>query len=78
LDGRLQSVAYARDPIFGFDVPQSCDGVPPEILNPAGTWSSPAGYMDKYRQLAARFIENFKKFEDACPPEVIAAGPRLS
>ena len=78
LEGTLHSVSYARDPIFGFDVPQSCDGVPPEILNPAGTWPSPAGYMDKYRQLAARFIENFAKFEDACPPEVIAAGPRLS
>ncbi len=78
LDGSLQGVAYRRDPVFGFDVPQSCDGVPPEILDPAGTWSSPAGYMDKYRQLAARFIENFKKFEDDTPPEVIAAGPRVS
>ncbi|HSR47432.1 MAG TPA: phosphoenolpyruvate carboxykinase (ATP) [Anaerolineales bacterium] len=76
LEGRLQSVEHARDPVFGFDVPQSCDGVPPEILNPAGTWSSQSGYMEKYRQLAARFIENFKKFEDSCPPEVVAAGPR--
>jgi phosphoenolpyruvate carboxykinase (ATP) len=78
LDGRLQGVDYRRDPIFGFDVPRSCDGVPSEILDPAGTWSSPSGYMEKYRQLAARYIENFKKFEDATPAEVIAAGPRLA
>jgi phosphoenolpyruvate carboxykinase (ATP) len=77
LDGTLQSVSFQRDPIFGFEVPQSCDGVPPEILNPSSTWSSPSGYMDRYRQLAARFIENFKKFEEGCPPEVVAAGPRL-
>jgi hypothetical protein len=32
--------------------------------------------MRRYKDLAARFVENFKKFEEACPPEVIAAGPR--
>jgi ATP-dependent phosphoenolpyruvate carboxykinase len=31
--------------------------------------------MKHYKQLASRFIENFKKFEDGCPPEVIKAGP---
>jgi phosphoenolpyruvate carboxykinase (ATP) len=77
LDGSLLGVSYRRDPVFGFEVPQSCDGVPSEILDPAGTWSSPTGYTEKYRQLAARFIENFKKFEDATPAEVTAAGPRL-
>jgi phosphoenolpyruvate carboxykinase (ATP) len=78
LDGSLQDVAFRRDPVFGFQVPQSCDGVPAEILDPAGTWASQDGYREKYRQLAARFIENFKKFEDATPPDVIAAGPRLA
>jgi ATP-dependent phosphoenolpyruvate carboxykinase len=33
--------------------------------------------MQKYKQLAARFIENFKKFETGCPPEVIKAGPKI-
>ena len=78
LDGSLRRVKFTRDPVFGFDVPQSCDGVPSEILNPAGSWPSQSGYMDKYRQLAARYIENFKKFEASCPPEVLAAGPRVS
>jgi hypothetical protein len=32
--------------------------------------------MQRYRELAARFIENFKKYEAGCPPEVIAAGPK--
>ena len=27
--------------------------------------------------LAARFVENFKKFETGCPPEVIKAGPKV-
>jgi phosphoenolpyruvate carboxykinase (ATP) len=76
LDGRLEDVAFVPDPLFGFEVPQACDGVPAEILNPSGTWASRDGYMEKYRQLAARFIENFKKFEDSTPADVAAAGPR--
>lgn len=78
LTGTLADVPYVEDPIFGFRVPQLCNGVPAEILNPATSWPSPKAYRDKYRQLAARFIENFKRFESACPPDVIAAGPRLS
>ena len=31
--------------------------------------------MQRYRQLAFRFIDNFKKFEAGCPPEVVHAGP---
>jgi len=77
LTGSLHDVPFVDDPIFGFGVPQSCDGVPPDILNPASSWPSPKSYMDKYRQLAARFRENFKRFESACPPDVVAAGPRL-
>ncbi|HLE30824.1 MAG TPA: hypothetical protein VI793_22055 [Anaerolineales bacterium] len=77
LGGRLQGSEYAADPVFEFEVPQSCDGVPPGVLNPAGSWPSPETYTQKYRQLAARFIENFKKFADQCPPEVMKAGPRL-
>jgi len=77
LGGRLQGSEYAADPVFEFEVPQSCDGVPPGVLNPAGSWPSPETYTQKYRQLAARFIENFKKFSDRCPPEVMKAGPRL-
>mgnify|MGYP000305441179 CR=1 FL=1 len=48
-----------------------------EILYPAQSWPSEAEYWSKYRQLAARYIDNFKKFAPATPPEVQAAGPSL-
>jgi hypothetical protein len=32
--------------------------------------------MERYRQLAHRFADNFKKFESGSAPEV-AAGPRV-
>ena len=76
LSGKLLDVPFCPDPVFGFDVPQSCEGVPAEILNPAGSWTNKEAYMQRYKDLAGRFIENFKKFEEGCPPEVRAAGPR--
>lgn len=76
LNGDLLDVDYYTDSIFGFQVPTSCPNVPREALFPAEVWPSKAAYNDKYRQLAARFIENFKKFADAASPEVRAAGPK--
>ncbi len=75
LDGKLLNVEYYPDPVFGFMVPKSCDGVPPEVLNPINTWDDRVAYKEKYLQLGALFIENFKKFRDGCPAEIIEAGP---
>jgi phosphoenolpyruvate carboxykinase (ATP) len=77
LNGELLDVEYYKDPIFGFEVPKSCPGVPESVLYPAESWPSEEVYMDKYRQLAARFIDNFKKFAPDCPPEVRESGPTL-
>lgn len=77
LNGVLLDVEYYKDPIFGFEVPKSCPDVPESVLYPAESWPSKEAYMDKYRQLAARFIDNFKKFEADCPPEIKEVGPRL-
>jgi phosphoenolpyruvate carboxykinase (ATP) len=76
LSGKLLDVPFSPDPVFGFDVPQSCADVPPEILNPAGSWTNKEAYMQRYKDLAGRFVENFKKFEEGCPPEIRAAGPK--
>jgi len=77
LSGKLLKVKYRKDPIFGFEVPEACDDVPANVLNPASSWQSKEAHMIKYKQLASRFIENFKKYESACPPEVIKAGPNI-
>jgi phosphoenolpyruvate carboxykinase (ATP) len=77
LDGSLVNVKYRKDSVFGFDVPLSCPDVPDGILNPADSWSSKKAHEEKYKSLATRFIENFKKFEANCPPEVIKAGPKI-
>ena len=76
LSGRLLEENFWTDPIFRFQVPKSCDGVPDGILNPAESWPSKKDYMAKYRQLALHFITNFKKYEASCP-ELVKAGPRV-
>ncbi len=77
LSGELLNVEYYQDPIFGFEVPKSCPDVPESVLYPAEAWPSREEYWKKYRQLAARFIENFKKFAPDATPEVRAAGPHI-
>jgi len=77
LTGKLDTVQYKTDPIFGFEVPMHCPDVPDEILEPSSAWSSKEEYDQKYKQLAQRFVENFKKFESQASQDVIAAGPKV-
>lgn len=77
LNGSLLGVEYYKDPIFGFEVPKTCPGVPQNVLYPGQSWTNEDDYWKRYRQLAARYIDNFKKFSANCTPEVRAAGPTL-
>lgn len=77
LEGQLDGVEYYLDPIFGFEVPKTCPGVPEEVLYPASAWPSQEKYNDRYRQLAARFVNNFRKYADECPPDLVQAGPDI-
>jgi phosphoenolpyruvate carboxykinase (ATP) len=76
LEGKLGKVKFRKDPVFGFEVPTECQGVPTEILDPSNTWDDRDEYFRKYDALAARFIENFKLFASGCSEDVIAAGPK--
>ena len=77
LTGKLKEVEFQTDPVFGFQVPKTCPGVPDQVLDPASSWPSRDLYFQRYRQLAARFIDNFKKFDTAESREVEKAGPKL-
>jgi phosphoenolpyruvate carboxykinase (ATP) len=77
LDGHLDQVEYQTDPIFGFKVPRSCPDVPDQVLDPSSSWSSKEAYLKRYKSLASRFIDNFKKFEDQVSEEVKRVGPKI-
>jgi phosphoenolpyruvate carboxykinase (ATP) len=76
LEGKLRKGKFRKDPIFGFEVPEACEGVPADILDPSNTWGDREEYFRKYDALAARFIENFKLFQDEADPSLADAGPK--
>jgi phosphoenolpyruvate carboxykinase (ATP) len=47
------------------------------VLRPRDTWSDPAAYDTKARELAAMFAENFEDYADGVAEAVRAAGPRV-
>ena len=77
LNGKLANVKYKKDPIFGFEIPETCPGVPVEVLDPATSWNDKAEYDKRYKDLALRFKKNFEKFAENTPQDVIDAGPRV-
>jgi phosphoenolpyruvate carboxykinase (ATP) len=77
LDGKLNDVQFKQDPIFGFEVPMTCPNVPDEVLDPSSSWHEKKEYDRRYKDLAMRFIQNFGKFMDGTPQEVIDAGPKV-
>jgi phosphoenolpyruvate carboxykinase (ATP) len=77
LSGALSDVDYQIDPIFGFEVPLQCPEVPDDVLNPATAWPSESDYTARYRDLASRFIDNFRKFEDNTEVAIRNSGPKL-
>lgn len=77
LTGKLAKVKYKRDPIFGFEVPASCPDVPNEVLDPSSSWPDRSEYDKRYKDLAMRFVQNFGKFTDGTPDEVLKAGPKV-
>ncbi|SPE39678.1 Phosphoenolpyruvate carboxykinase (ATP) [Candidatus Sulfopaludibacter sp. SbA3] len=78
LSGKLQGVNFRTDPVFRFEVPTACEGVPEQILDPASTWGNADEYRRKYQALAARFIDNFQLMKDGCPAAIVESGPQLA
>ncbi|MCG6955682.1 MAG: phosphoenolpyruvate carboxykinase (ATP) [Gemmatimonadetes bacterium] len=77
LNGTLEGVATRPDPVFGLGVPESCPGVPSEVLDPRGTWKDGAVYDAQASKLAGMFTENFKAFEERVSEAVRKAGPTV-
>jgi len=78
LRGDLDDVEYEEHPVFRVSVPQSCPGVPAEILDSRATWSDKDAYDDKASELAQAFQVNFDEYRDMVPEAVASAGPAAS
>ncbi|HYC01962.1 MAG TPA: phosphoenolpyruvate carboxykinase [Azospirillaceae bacterium] len=78
LDGRLATGTFTQDPNFGLLVPEGCEGVPAEVLQPKNTWTDKRAYDETAREVAKRFEANFTQFADHVDANVKAAGIRTA
>ncbi len=74
--GALADAPTEPDPVFGIHVVTEVPEVPGEILKPRDTWEDVEAYDAAAAKLAGLFTENFKTYEDDCPPEICGAGPK--
>lgn len=62
IEGKLKNIKYHLHPIFKVLIPDCCEGVPSEILNPMAMWKNKDEYISKAEELALGFRNNFNKF----------------
>ena len=75
LNGELEKVEFTKHSIFGIKMPESCSGVPSEILSPRNTWTDEDKYDKKANELAKAFIKNFEKFANHANTEILESAP---
>ncbi len=73
LDGTLAGAEFVVENAFNLNIPTVCPGVPAELLHPRNAWADKQAYDRQAEMLAARFEENFAKFD--APENIRAAGP---
>ncbi|MBW1990766.1 MAG: phosphoenolpyruvate carboxykinase (ATP) [Deltaproteobacteria bacterium] len=70
LTDKLEQAEFSPDPLFGFLVPNSCEGVPPEVLDPRAGAPDKDRFEERALRLLADFRQNFRQFEAEIPPEL--------
>ncbi|MBQ7750710.1 MAG: phosphoenolpyruvate carboxykinase (ATP) [Bacteroidales bacterium] len=78
LNHSIDEAPTKKIPYFDFEVPTALEGVDPAILDPRDTYADPAQWEEKAKDLAARFIKNFHKYEsNKAGKALVKAGPKL-
>ena len=75
LNGALDKVDRRVDPVFGFEVPTLCPGLPDEVLDPSATWADKNAFARAARDLAQRFANNFTQYADQAGRDIAESGP---
>lgn len=78
LEGKLDNVDFTTHEVFGLAMPNECENVPTDMLNPKNTWDDKAAYDAKANHLANEFVKNFKQFESDANAEIMAAAPKAT
>ena len=78
LNGDILNAPTKKIPYFNFEVPTELPGVDSGILDPRDTYADAAEWATKAKDLAERFVKNFKKYEgNEAGKALVSAGPQL-
>ena len=78
LSGDILKAPTKKIPYFDFEVPTQLPGVDPGILDPRDTYENAGEWEEKAKDLAGRFISNFRRFTtNETGKALVAAGPQL-
>ncbi|MBK7211875.1 MAG: phosphoenolpyruvate carboxykinase (ATP) [Bacteroidales bacterium] len=78
LDGSIDHAPTKTVAYFNLSIPTQLHGVNTDVLDPKQTYSNPAEWEEKAKDLAKRFIDNFDKYTDNEEGKnLVAAGPQL-
>ena len=78
LNGDIKNAPTKKIPYFDFEVPTELTGVDTGILDPRDTYADPSLWDEKAKDLASRFIKNFKRYEtNEAGKALVAAGPKV-
>ena len=78
LDGSIEKAETKVIPVFNLEIPLALHDVDSKILDPRDTYSDPAEWDKKSRNLAELFIKNFTQYTDNNEGKaLVAAGPQI-
>ncbi|HIZ56309.1 MAG TPA: phosphoenolpyruvate carboxykinase (ATP), partial [Firmicutes bacterium] len=78
LNGDILNAPTKKIPYFNIEVPTELPGVATEILDPRDTYADASEWETKAKDLAQRFINNFKKYEgNEAGKALVSAGPQV-
>ena len=78
LNGSINKSETKILPYFNFEIPVELEGVDTNILDPRDTYENSEIWDEKAKDLASRFIKNFKKYEtNELGKQLAKAGPSI-
>ena len=77
LNGSIEKAPTKKIAYFNLEVPTELPGVATGILDPRNTYSDPSEWDRRAKDLTARFVKNFAKYENTeAGKALVAAGPK--
>ena len=76
LDGSIENTTWTKDDVFGWEIPDSIEGVDSNTLQPRKTWPNQSEYDAAEKKLAGMYAKNFEKYAGKGEVDYSIYGPK--